>query len=57
MKKRFSWTNRVRLPLEALRVGAKLGTTKVQLGADGTEGADSAEDKTCIFPKKIKNSQ
>jgi hypothetical protein len=35
----------------------KSGTTKVQLGADSTSGADGAEHKNCSFPRKIKNSQ
>lgn len=35
--------------------GNKFGTTKVQLGADSAQGADSAEPKNCTFPKKIKN--
>ena len=31
----------------------KLGTTKVQPGADSAGGADGAEFKKCGFPKKI----
>jgi len=38
-------------------VGPKFGTTKVQLGADSADGADGAENKSCGFPKKIKNPQ
>jgi len=37
-----------------LKVGPKSGTTKVQLGAERTEGADGAEHKKLQFPKKIK---
>jgi len=40
-----------------LKVGPKSGTTKAQLGAERTEGADGAEHKNCSFPKKIKNPQ
>ena len=31
----------------------KFGTTKVQLGADKTEGATGAEHKACSFSEKI----
>ena len=37
-----------------LKVGPKSGTSKVQLGAERAVGADSAEGRTCEFPKKIK---
>jgi hypothetical protein len=37
-----------------LKVGPKSGTTKVQLGADRTEGADGAEHKIGVFPRKSK---
>ena len=33
----------------------KLGTTKVQLGADSADGADSGDLRNFSFPKKIKN--
>ena len=34
----------------------KLGTTKVQPGADSAGGADDAEFKKCGFPKKIEKA-
>ena len=39
------------------KIRNNLRTTKVQLGADSTFGADSAEGKFCSFPKKIKKPQ
>ena len=52
-----NWANRVE-PVH-VRIAAqgwtKSGTTKVQLGAERAVGADSAEGRTCRFPKKIKN--
>lgn len=54
-----NWANRVE-PVTSelpLKVGPKSGTTKVQLGAERAVGADSAEGRTCEFPKKIKNPQ
>jgi hypothetical protein len=44
----------IELPRQRVQFAQSLGTTKVQLGADSTEGADGAEHETCSFPKKIK---
>ena len=53
------WANKMKQATVsvAAQFGTKLGTTKVQLGADSTDSADGAEHKNCGFPKKIKNPQ
>jgi hypothetical protein len=53
------WANKMKQPTVsvAAQFGTKLGTTKVQLGAQRTGSADSAEHETCRFPKKLKNPQ
>ena len=38
------------------RIRNNLRTTKVQLGADSTFGAESAEGKFCSFPKENQKS-
>jgi hypothetical protein len=43
--------------IDVSREGMRLGTTKVQRGADRTDGANSAEHREYAFPKKIKDLQ